>query len=185
MPLTAIVALIILLLPLQARSAVFTLPLSLENTNAIARSLFPTTHETAAARLLLTAPQITFVNASTIGLSVQLVAHSPSQPGTQNGEPGLARFTASPEYDPARQKIVLRHVQLQSLTFERRTAGTQSIEKTLRHQWAEASRKPLLIDIPRHPYLESVRNSIHNITYDGSAIQLQISVSGFELFGLP
>ncbi|RLQ21767.1 hypothetical protein DWB85_10795 [Seongchinamella sediminis] len=150
-----------------------TVPVSEQLAGDVAVSSFPVAVAVDEFKLLLTEPQVMFLDAERIGLGVRLQAydHRPAE-GIAVSETGRAMLSGRVAWDAGSREVVLHEPLLEQLVFDRENSVTRQFSGLLQAEWSQRVSKPIRSQLPPHPYLQPFRGNIADIRYDGRHISL-------------
>lgn len=150
-------------------------PISAQLATNMAASLFPVGATLQQGNLLLSKPVIVFLDEQRIAIRARFQAydHRPEQ-GIAVSEMGHTQISGELQYDPKTKEILLHNPDIDELKFDRDNSASQRFRDQLEAQWAIKTSSPLRSKIPPHPYLSPFKEHIHNISYNGKHINLDL-----------
>jgi hypothetical protein len=154
-----------------------TVPVSAELSTSIAGDLFPLTLSLENSKVFVTAPTIRFLDAHRIGIHVRFQAydHRPEM-GIAISEMGNALISGQFDYDRRSQEIILLDPRIERLEFDRKSNVTRDLAAQLQSAWRLETKEPIRTKIPPHPYTQPIKNNIEDLSYDGSRINIKLSL---------
>jgi hypothetical protein len=151
-------------------------PISQELATSIAGKLFPAGLDLNTGNLLITKPEMVFVDSERLALKVRIQAyyHRPDQ-GIAISEMGWAQISGGLDFDPETRQILLHNPSIDTLDFDRQNEASRDFHSDIFENWQKQVPNPMRTDIPPHPYIILFRDSIKNVTYDGQNINVEIA----------
>jgi hypothetical protein len=150
-------------------------PISAELATSIAGKLFPAALDLDTGNLLITEPQVVFVDSERLSLKVRIQAyyHRPDQ-DIALSEMGWARISGALDFDPETRQILLHNPSIDTLEFDRQNEASRGFRSDIAENWSNQVTNPMRTDIPPHPYIIMFKDNISNVTYDGQNINVEI-----------
>lgn len=151
-------------------------PISQELATSIAGKLFPAGLELNTGNLLITEPEVVFIDSERLALRVRVQAyyHRPDL-DIAISEMGWARISGGLDFDPETRQILLRNPSIDTLDFDRQNKASQDFHSDISDSWSNQVTNPMRTDIPPHPYIVLFKDNIRNLTYDGQNINIEIA----------
>ena len=151
-------------------------PISQELASSIAEKLFPGGLDLNTGNLLMTEPEVVFVDSERLALKVRIQAyhHRPDQ-GIAISEMGWAQISGGLDFDPETRQILLHNPSIDTLDFDRKNEASNSFHSDISETWLNQVSNPMRADIPPHPYIVLFKDNIRNVTYDGQNINVEIA----------
>ena len=151
-------------------------PISQELATSIAGKLFPAGLDLNTGNLLITEPEVVFVDSERLALKVRIQAyyHRPDQ-GIAISEMGWAQISGGLDFDPETRQILLHNPSIDTLDFDRQNEASRNFRSDISENWLNQVPNPMRTDIPSHPYIILFRDNIRNVTYDGQNISVEIA----------
>ena len=150
-------------------------PISAELATSIAGNLFPVGLELNTGNLLITEPEVVFVDSERLSLKVRVQAyyHRPDQ-GIAISEMGWAKISGGLDFDPEARQILLHNPSIDALEFDRQNKASRGFRSDIAENWSNQVTNPMRTDIPPHPYIIMFKDSISNVSYNGQNINIEI-----------
>jgi hypothetical protein len=151
-------------------------PISQELASRIAEKLFPAGLELNTGNLLMTEPEVVFVDSERLALKVRIQAyyHRPDQ-GIAISEMGWAQISGGVDFDPKTRQILLHNPSIDTLDFDRKNDASRDFHSDISENWLNQVTNPMRTDIPPHPYIILFKDNIRSVTYDGQNISVEIA----------
>ena len=151
-------------------------PISAELTTSIAGKLFPAGLKLNTGNLLITEPEVIFVDSERLALKVRIQAyyHRPNQ-DIAISEMGRAQISGGLDFDPETRQILLHNPSIDTLDFDRQNEASRDFRSDISENWLNQVPNPMRIDIPPHPYIILFKDNIRSVTYDGQNINVVIA----------
>ncbi len=152
------------------------IPISAELATSIAGKLFPAGLDLSIGNLLITEPEVVFVDSERLALKVRIQAyyHRPDQ-GIAISEMGWAQISGQVDFDPKTRQILLHNPNIDTLNFDRKNEASRNFRSDISENWLNHVTNPIRTDIPPHPYIILFKDSIRGVTYDGQHINVEIA----------
>ncbi len=156
--------------------AASTVSITQPSATSIASQLFPAGIELTTGKLLITEPEVIFIDAERLAVKVKLQAydHRPAQ-NIALSERGWAKLSGRLAFDRDSREILLHNPKMDALEFDRQTAASKNFRADIANNWANQVGNPVRAELPPHPYIVLFRDNISDISYDGEAINVEIS----------
>ncbi len=151
-------------------------PISAELATSIAGKMFPAGLDLNTGKLLITEPEVVFVNNKRLALQVRVQAyyHRPDQ-NIAISEMGWARISGGLDFDSETRQILLHNPSIDTLDFDRQNEASRDFRSDISDSWSNQVTNPMRTDIPPHPYIVLFKDNIRNVTYDGQNINIEIA----------
>jgi hypothetical protein len=150
-------------------------PVSQALATSIASNLFPVGLELNTGNLLVTAPEVIFVNTERLALKVKIQAYyHRAKQDIAISEMGWAQISGELDFDAETRQILLKNPSIDSLSFDRKNKASENFHTDISDNWLSQVTNPMRTDIPAHPYIILFKDNIKNVTYDGQNINIEI-----------
>ena len=150
-------------------------PISQELATSIASKLFPAGLDLTTGNLLITEPEVVFVDGERLALKARFQAydHRPDQ-GIAVSEMGWVQISGGLDFDPVTRQILLHNPSIDALDFDRQNDASASFRSDISDNWSTQMTNPMRADIPPHPYVVLIKDNINDVSYDGQNINVEI-----------
>ncbi|MFT6955717.1 MAG: hypothetical protein ACJAYC_000718 [Halieaceae bacterium] len=150
-------------------------PISERLATSIVSKLFPAALELTTGNLLVTEPEVVFIDRERLALKARFQAydHRPDQ-GIAVSEMGWVQISGGLDFDPLTRQILLHNPSIDALNFDRQNAASASFRSDISNNWSAQMTNPMRADIPPHPYVVLIKDTINSVSYDGQNINVQI-----------
>jgi hypothetical protein len=150
-------------------------PISQELATSIAGKLFPAGLDLNTGNLLITEPEVVFVDSERLALKARFQAydHRPDQ-GIAVSEMGWVQISGGLDFDPVTRQILLHNPSIDALDFDRQNDASASFRSDISDNWSTQMTNPMRADIPPHPYVVLIKDNINDVSYDGQNINVEI-----------
>ena len=151
-------------------------PISQELATSIAGKLFPAGLDLNTGSLLITAPEVVFVDSERLALKVRIQAyyHRPDL-DIAISEMGWAQISGGLDFDRETRQILLHNPSIDTLNFDRQNEASRDFYSDISESWLNQVANPMRTDIPPHPYIILFKDNISSVTYDGQNINVEIA----------
>jgi hypothetical protein len=151
-------------------------PISQELATSIASKLFPAGLDLNTGNLLITEPEVVFVDSERLALKVRIQAyyHRPDL-DIAISEMGWAKISGGLDFDPETRQILLHNPSIDTLDFDRQNDSSRDFRSDISENWLKQVTNPMRTDIPPHPYIILFKDNIRSVAYDGQNINVEIA----------